>query len=182
MQPESDELLLEHIREGNRDALARLYERYKVRLYALCFRLLKNEAKAEDAVHDTFVKIWNGADAIEKSQSFRSWIFRVARNEAFMMMRQKKSVGDDALETLWDDDTPLGLLAEKDSKEIIQRCVDGLKVEYREVLLLREYEQLSYEQIAEITGATESSVKSRIFKARKALAKKLEPWFRERVK
>lgn len=182
MQPESDEQLLERIRDGSRDALARLYERYKGRLYAFCFRLLKNEAKAEDAVHDTFVKICNGAYAIENAQSFRPWIFRVARNEAFTMMRHKKSAGDDALEDLWDDNTPLSVLTEKDLQKIVQRCVDELKIEYREVLMLREYEQLSYEQIAMITGNTESSVKSRIFKARKALAKKLEPWFRERVK
>jgi RNA polymerase sigma-70 factor (ECF subfamily) len=80
-------------------------------------------------------------------------------------------------ETVWIEETPLTFAQENETKAIVRTCIDALKVEYREVLLLREYEGQSYEEIAAITGNTESSVKSRLFKARKALAEKLKPYF-----
>jgi RNA polymerase sigma-70 factor (ECF subfamily) len=83
-------------------------------------------------------------------------------------------------ETVWDEDNPLEELEEQETKNIIQHYLGLLRPHYRELLVLREYEQLSYAEIAAITGATESAVKSGLFKARKALAKKLEPFFRER--
>ncbi|MBI5473239.1 MAG: sigma-70 family RNA polymerase sigma factor [Ignavibacteriae bacterium] len=177
---QTDEQLLERIREGDRDALAALYMRYRKRLYVFCLRMLKTEAKAEDAVHDTFLKICNCAHAVENSESFQSWVFRIARNEALMAIRKKREQTDGASDDAWDDETPLSLLTKKNTSEILREMIDDLKAEYREVLLLREYEQFSYEQIAGITSSTESSVKSRLHKARLALAKRAAPFFRER--
>jgi RNA polymerase sigma-70 factor (ECF subfamily) len=82
-------------------------------------------------------------------------------------------------ETIWTDETPLSIVADGETATIITSCIDAMKLEYKEVLLLREYEQRSYEEIAMITGNTESSVKSRLFKARKALAEKLKPYFKD---
>ncbi|MBX2991660.1 MAG: RNA polymerase sigma factor [Bacteroidetes bacterium] len=182
MHPDSDEELLERIRRGERTALAHLYSRYKVHLFRFCLHLLKNEAQAEDAVHDTFVKICNGAHTVGNPGSFRGWIFQIARNEALMNLRQRKASSDDGLDDVWDEETPLTLLVDKDISGIVHQMMSRLRIEYREVLMLREYEQLSYTEIARITGATESAVKSRLFKARQALAKNLEPMMRERAK
>lgn len=181
MQPESDELLLERIRVGNRDALSHLYQRYHGRLFAFCYRLLKNTAHAEDAVQDTFVKICSSVHSLEKSKALRSWMFQIARNEALMKLRRNKESSNGGMDDVWDDNTPLTVLEHNDIIGIVERSVNNLKVEYREVLLLREYDQLSYAEIADITGATTSAVKSRIFKARKALAETLGPWFKERA-
>jgi RNA polymerase sigma-70 factor (ECF subfamily) len=181
LQPEPDEYLFERIRSGDREAIAQLYRRYKEGLYSYCYRLLKDTAQAEDAVHDTFIHVCNSVYYVKEPLALRSWLFRVARNEALMKLRGRRESTDGGMEELWDDNTPLTLLEEKDTAGIVGRCVEMLRIEYREVLVLREFEQMSYAEIAGIAGTTESSVKSRLFKARKALAGKLEPWFRERA-
>lgn len=108
-------------------------------------------------------------------------MFQIARNEALMKLRRNKESSNGGMDDVWDDNTPLTVLEHNDIIGIVERSVNNLKVEYREVLLLREYDQLSYAEIADITGATTSAVKSRIFKARKALAETLGPWFKERA-
>ena len=175
MHSESDEQLLQRICAGDAGAFARLYERYKGRLYAYCCRLLRNESWAEDAVQDTFLKIHAGVHGVNNPQSFPMWIFRIARNEALMMLREKKQTVEADGDAIWDNNTPLEVLTRKEDLELLRSLLDRLSVLYREVILLREIEQLSYAEIAELTGTTVSSVKSRIFKARKALGAKLKP-------
>jgi len=84
------------------------------------------------------------------------------------------------LDTVWNSETPDSILANHELRDAVRDALQCLKVEYREVLVLREYEGLSYAEIAEITETSISSVKSRIFKARKALACKLAPFLAER--
>jgi RNA polymerase sigma-70 factor (ECF subfamily) len=81
---------------------------------------------------------------------------------------------------VWEGDSPEDELLAKERKELIEIVLQRLHAPYREVIILREYERLSYEEIAGITGTTISSVKSRLFKARKALIEKLKPYFNER--
>jgi RNA polymerase sigma-70 factor (ECF subfamily) len=178
--PQSDEQLLLQLRKGNARAFELLYRRYRQPVYAFCLRLLGNEARAEDAAEETFLKMYNGIDSLTTPAAFRPWIFRIARNEALMMQRQRKHTVEANDDTVWNDETPLTLLTGKETTEIIQELLGKLKLEFREVLMLREQNQLSYAEIATATGLTESAVKSRIFKARKALASRLAPLFRER--
>lgn len=171
---ESDEQLLQRIRVGDAVAFGRLYDRYKGKLYGYCCRLLHNESWAEDAVHDTFLRIHAGVHSVNNPQSFPVWIFRIARNEALMMLREKKSTVEPDDTALWDNDTPLEVLARKEDLQLLQSLLDHLSVPYREVIVMREIEHFSYAEIADLTGTTVSSVKSRIFKARKALGARLE--------
>jgi RNA polymerase sigma-70 factor (ECF subfamily) len=80
---------------------------------------------------------------------------------------------------LWSEETPHEQVVRKELTELVELHLNQLKIEYREVLVLRQYDKLSYAEIAAITGVTVSSVESRLFKARKALAKKLAPFFKE---
>lgn len=180
MQHPTDEQLLERIRSGDAAAFPELYRRYSPRLYSYCFRLLRNGQNAEDAVQETLIKVHSGQHSVNDARSLRAWIFTIARNEVFGMLRQKKTVplGDD--EIVWENETPLEALLQSEEKEIVDRLVGELRPAYREVLLLREFENLSYDEIAAITLSTTSGVKSRLFKARKALVKKLRPLFQER--
>ena len=176
----SDERLVDRLRAGDRHALGLIYTRYKRGLYAFCIRLLVDDASAQDAVHETFLKLFKAAAGIEKGGALKTWLYRTARNESFQLLRRNGRRVEADAESLWINETPLSLLDDSDSAIVVRNVLHGLKAEYREVLLLREYEQLSYAQIADITSSTESSVKSRIFKARRALAAKLAPWFSER--
>lgn len=177
MQLPSDEQLVGLLQEGEERALAFLYEKYKTPVYQYCVRLLRDEQAAEDAAHDTFLKIRSGIHSLANPQSLRAWIFRIARNEVMQMLRKTRRNGSIDTEDVWEEETPFEKYEQVETQELVRQSLDRLKAEYREVLILREFEQFSYAEIAEVTGSTESSVKSRIFKARKALLKKLTPYF-----
>lgn len=175
----SDDWLVEQLRTGDRHALALIYDRYKGRLYAFCMRLLRDDAQAQDAVHETFLNLFRTAATLEHGGALKTWLYRTARNEGLQLLRRNGRRADTDPETLRAEDTPLSLLDAQDTATVVRKVLHHLKREYMEVLMLREFEDLSYAQIAEITLSTESAVKSRIFKARLALATRLAPWFAE---
>ena len=182
MNPKSDQQLLSLIQTGDKGAFAEIYRRYRRALYAFCVRLLGDTQSAEDAVHETFMKLSSGAVSIAEPAALKSWLFSVARNEAFMALRHRPGAGNDDADSVWADETPLSLAEKEDVRSFVQAALSCLKMEYREVILLREFEGLSYGEIASVTGDSASSVKSRLFKARRALAGKLAGvWNEERV-
>ena len=182
MQSLSDEQLLEQLRLGSPSAFGQLYQRYKHRVYAYCYRLVRDAQSAEDAMQETFLKIHHNLHLLQKPEMFRPWLFSIARNEAYTHLRRTRHVEDieNQEEIVWEENNPLEAVIERDTKDIIQHYLGLLKPHYRELLILCEYEQLSYMEIARITGLTKSAVKSGLFKARKALGKKLEPILNER--
>ena len=180
--PDTDAELLVRLKTGDAMAFTALYDRYKQPLFAFCLRMLHDQARAEDVVHDTFLKVFRESHTLLNLESFRSWLFRIARNETLMLIRRNRESEPLDTDGIWEEETPLSVLEKAEERVIVQTLLNTLKKEYREVLHLREYQQLSYAEIARITGTTESSVKSRIFKARQALAQKLNPWFQERTR
>ena len=156
-----------------------VYQSYAAGVFAYCLKILADRQLAEDVVQETFLKVQQHAKSIQRNESFRSWIFRIARNEALMQLRKRRLDGQLEDESVWSEDTPHQQLIALERSEIVNSLLDNLKHEYREVLVLLVYESMSYAEIAAITGATESSVKSRIFRARKAMLEKLEPYVKE---
>ncbi len=181
MKTRSDQELLPLIQSGDRGAFAELYTRYRRALYAFCVRLLADTQAAEDAVHETFMKLSAGSVSIAQPAAVKSWLYAVARNEALMFLRRQRDGGTGDAGSVWTDETPLSLAEKEDVRSCVQEALGCLKFEYREVLLLREFDGLSYTEIAAITGDSMSSVKSRLFKARRALAERLSGvWNEER--
>jgi RNA polymerase sigma-70 factor (ECF subfamily) len=174
---QTDSELIQLLRQGDRQAFADVYERHKSAIYRYCCRMLIDSDAAEDATHDTFLKMYENMGQLHHAESFVSWLFHIARNEVLMYIRRNKRNGTHSDETVWDETTPHELMVSTETTEIVRRMLQNLKSEYREVLLLREYEQLSYAEIAAITGDSESSVKSRLCKARKALTKRLKEYY-----
>lgn len=163
-------------RDGDERAFAALFERFRRPLYVFALRMLGDADAARDLVQDVFVRVWERRAQLDRPESFRSWLFAVARNRCLSLLRRDR--GQVAL-----DDAPdeaLAIAAAVDGPErdqdlaLLRRALAGLKVEYREVLVLREYQELSYAEIAQVTESTESAVKSRLFKARRALAVTLD--------
>jgi RNA polymerase sigma-70 factor (ECF subfamily) len=177
LESRTEDELVQGVRRGDAEAFEELYHRYKRHIFTFCLKLTGDRSLAEDATHDAFLKMYHNVGTLTDTGSFRSWLFTVARNEVFKILRRHHRNGTVDAESVWTDETPLTFTQTNDTTAIVTACMDSLKVEYREVLLLREYEQHTYEEIAAITGSTESSVKSRLFKARKALAEKLKPYF-----
>ena len=175
-----DEELLERINRNDSRAFEGLYETYAPRLFVYCLRLLRDRQSAEDVVQETLMKVHTKAHAVLHGTSFRSWIFTIARNEAYGLLRKKKTIVLEDDDQVWNNDTPLELLLRAEESEIVQHLLEELKPEYREILVLREYEDFSYGEIAVITSSTIAAVKSRLFKARKAMTIKLKPLYETR--
>jgi len=176
----SDEDLLTRIRSGSDQAFTELYNKYRRRLLAYCYRLLQDPITAEDVVQIAFQRAFESLSSLDKPELFFYWLFSIARNEVYGRIRKTRRNGTPISieeEDIWADETPHDQAVRKETSEIVQLLLSQLKVEYREVLVLRQYDKLSYAEIAAITGDTVSSVESRLFKARKALAKKLAPYF-----
>jgi RNA polymerase sigma-70 factor (ECF subfamily) len=182
VQALTDEQLVERIRIDETRAFAQLYHQYKHRVYAYCYRLLRHPQNAEDAAQETFLKVHRSLHQLKHPESLPTWIFSIARNEAFTVLRRVKPAEDleRAEEEVWEEESPLDRIVERERAAVVQHCLSLLKPVYRELLILREYEYLSYAEIARVTGSSESAVKSALFKARKAIGKKLETMLNER--
>ncbi len=177
----TDGEILGRFSSGDTAAFAGLYRKYYRRVFAYCHRLVGNRESAEDIVQSVFAKAMESAAALKKPESFSFWLFTIARNEVYATFRAAKKVGTAELDDeVWDSDSPLERVVQNETSELVEEAFSRLKPEYREVLVLRHFEKLSYVEIASLTGATVSSVESRLFKARKALIKVLEPVVRER--
>jgi RNA polymerase sigma-70 factor (ECF subfamily) len=176
----TDDQLIVDLRTGNPDAFGELYRRYRHPLFAFCVRMVGDRGRAGDLLHDVFLTLYHSALTIREPGALRIWLFRVARNKVLMSARENKESVTQDVDLAPDQDTPHTLLESAEQGELLSRALSSLKAEYREVLLLREEEGLSYAEIASVTGDSESSVKSRLFKARRALAALLVPRLGER--
>ncbi|MBF8295934.1 MAG: hypothetical protein HW389_2479 [Bacteroidetes bacterium] len=178
-----DRELLSQIRAGNEQAFTDLYNKYRRRLLAYCYRLLQDRVTAEDVVQVSFQKAYESLSTLDKPELFFYWLFSIARNEVYGHIRKLRKNGTprsiEEEDDLWTEETPHEQVVRKELTELVELHLNQLKIEYREVLVLRQYDKLSYAEIAAITGVTVSSVESRLFKARRALAKKLAPFFKE---
>jgi RNA polymerase sigma-70 factor (ECF subfamily) len=167
----TDAELVAAFRDGDDGALAVLYDRYKRALFVYGTRMLGDGDAARDLVQDVFLKVFGNRERMERPERFRSWLFTVARNHCISQMRRNRRAT--SLEHAPDrafavEPEPSRIEAEQDAL-LVRAALAAIKEEYREVLVLREYERLSYAEIAEITGTTEEGVRSRLFKARRAI-------------
>jgi RNA polymerase sigma-70 factor (ECF subfamily) len=166
------------VNAGETAAFGELYRKYHARLLGYCARLLKDREKAEEVVQAAFVKALESLGSLERPELFSSWLFTIARNGVYGHFRAARQ--DGAADDVWDTDTPYERAVAGETSALVEQGLGRLKPEYREVLVLRHFERMSYREIAAVTGTTVSSVESRLFKARKALLKYLEPYVRER--
>ncbi len=178
MNQPTDDLLIARLNDGDQKAFGELYARYRPRVYRFALKLLKDSDQAEDCTQEAFLKAQKGIAGLRAAPSLKAWLFSIMRNEVFEHFRKTRRNGQLGDEDVWSGKSPHDEVVSVEATEIVQQTIARLKDEYREVLVLREYEQMSYAEIAEVTGNTESSVKSRLFKARKALVKQLKPYFR----
>jgi RNA polymerase sigma-70 factor, ECF subfamily len=137
-------------------------------------KLLRDDAAAQDVVQQTFIVVIEKIGSLRLDVTFRQWLFTIARNESLMVLRRRRLVPMDALEeaghSVFDADTPETVFEKQETIGLVHEAVDRLTPMYREIILLRVTEQLSYEEIAAITETTVSAVKSKLHKARIALA------------
>ena len=171
-----DRALIEAFQAGDEFAFVALYNRYKGPVFAYCAKMLLDRAAAEDTLQETFVRVYENRERLARPGSFKAWLFTIARNQCLNQLRRsgrQEPLPDQPLPS--DAETPFSHLMKSEQVDLVNEYLGRLSPEYREVIVLREYQNLSYEEIAAVTRNTVSSVKSRLFKARRKLGTLLRP-------
>lgn len=163
----------------SREAFTKIYLRYRERVYAYALRILSNEQDAEDLFQEVFYRVYTRAERFTEEKSLGGWIFTIAHNLCLNKVRDRKPQ-----ENL--DDFVLPVQAPADSgedwREVIARAMSLLPLEYREVIILREYEGMNYAEMTEILHTTIPSLKSRLYRAKGRLRELLAPYYKENYK
>jgi len=176
MQTASDEVLIGRIADGERLAMQVLFARHHVRVYRFVLRLVRNEAVAEDLVSDVFLDVWRQAGKFEGRSAASTWILSIARFKALSALRRKgeQELDEATAETIVDEaDDPQATMEKKDKSEILRKTIASLSAEHREIIDLVYYHEKSVEEVAQIVGIPEATVKTRMFYARKRLGELL---------
>ncbi len=172
-----DKALIEAFQAGDEFAFVSLYNRYKGPVYAFCVKMLLDRSLAQDVMQETFLRLYENRERLMKTSSFKAWLFTIARNQCLNQLRRMPRhvpLDETTARGLALTDAPLHRMEKSEQIEMVSRFLAQLKPDYREVIVLREYQNLSYEEIAAVTRSTLSAVKSRLFKARRKLASFLE--------
>ena len=154
-----------------------LFARHHVRVYRFVLRLVRNESTAEDLISEVFLDVWRQAAKFEGRAAVSTWLLAIARFKALSALRRRSEaeLDDEAAEAIEDtSDTPEITLQKKDKSEAIKSCLTSLSPEHREIIDLVYYHEKSVEEVAEIVGIPEATVKTRMFYARKKLAELLK--------
>jgi RNA polymerase sigma-70 factor (ECF subfamily) len=176
-QSTSDEMLLERIAVGDRTAMHILYSRHNVRIYRFALRTVRDTTTAEDVVSQVFLDVWRTAEQFEGRSQVSTWLLSIARFKALTALRQRRHVDidqDDVREIADSSDTPEVLMDRSRTSVILRACIGKLSPAHREIVNLVYYHEKSVEEAGEIIGIPQSTVKTRMFYARKQLAELLK--------
>jgi len=165
---------------GEDHSFAALYEAYRRPLYRYCLSFARETELAEDVTQEAFIRLHRDLGTLRHGNSVRCWLFTVARNDMLGAIRKRKFQVPMEDHDAADEDTPATIVEREESADLVRRMMNELVEEYREVLVLREFDEFSYAEIAAITSSSMAAIKSRLFHARRALAERLRPWFEER--
>ena len=183
MTDEQIRVLIDKVQAGDTDAFEPLVSAYEQVLYNLCYKMLGDREDAQDAVQETFIKIFRSLNDYRGDSRFSTWIYRIAANTCNDFLRRKNRVqvvsfyeqkeeGEKTELQLPDEgNTPEELLERKLTRESVIQGLQTLPEDQRTILLLREIQGLSYEEIAEILKLDGGTVRSRIHRARKKLCR-----------
>lgn len=176
---QQDIILVQKCIQGDARAFNELMNRYKRQVYSLILRIVHNPADAEDLAQDTFIKAYRNLAAFDPQYPLLTWLFKIAHNTSIDHLRSCKG----STVTIDDEENPIELedtapsLEEKMEREsekaLIERMVATVPDPYREVLVLRHQQELSYEEIAEVMQIPVGTVKVRLFRGREILKNKL---------
>jgi RNA polymerase sigma-70 factor (ECF subfamily) len=185
---EADQVLVEQVQRGDKRAFELLVAKYQRKIFRLLSRLIRDAAEIEDVAQEAFIKAYRALPNFRGESAFYTWLYRIAINTAknHLVAQGRRAPTtteteideaenfDDA-DQLRDVNTPDSMLLSKQVGEAVNRAIENLPEDLRTAIVLRELEGLSYEEIAETMNCPIGTVRSRIFRAREAIAEELRP-------
>jgi RNA polymerase sigma-70 factor, ECF subfamily len=184
---DTDQQLVERVQAGDKAAFNLLVLKYQHRVLKLVSRFVSDAAEAEDVAQEAFLKAYRALASFRGDSAFYTWLYRIAINtakNALVSSRRRPVDFDldlqdpeqyDRHAKLKEADTPEGVLLTEEIRTVVERAMEQLPEDLRTAIVLRELEGLSYEEIAEAMDCPVGTVRSRIFRAREAIDKKLKP-------
>jgi RNA polymerase sigma-70 factor (ECF subfamily) len=185
---EADLVLVERVQSGDQEAFGLLVSKYQRKLLRLVMRFVRDSAEAEDVTQEAFIKAYRALPGFRGESAFYTWLYRIGVNTAknWLVARGRRmptvseiatddttDISDGGL--LRDEATPEQIMMSKQIGETVNAAMDALPEDLRTAIALREIEGLSYEEIAQVMDCPIGTVRSRIFRAREAIAVKLRP-------
>jgi RNA polymerase sigma-70 factor (ECF subfamily) len=174
---------MDAVKQGDMDAFERLVETHQAKIIGTAAKMLGDAGDAEDIAQQVFVRVWNSADRYEPTARFTTWLFKITRNLTFNELRRRKRHPVSSLESelgsrvlqLQDPQSKLAsaVLIEQEVQTAIQAAIDGLPEVQRMAVVLRRYQDVSYEEIGKILDLSVPAVKSVLFRARTQLRERL---------
>ena len=187
----ADALLVERAKRGETRAFEMLVVKYQRRVQRLIARMVRDAALVEDVAQETFIRAYRALPQFRGDSAFYTWLYRIAINtakKALVGLRRDPLVNESSLVSpedgeepsrveneLSDGETPEAVLASKEIAATVNAAIDALSEDLRQAIVLREIEGLSYEEIADVMNCPIGTVRSRIFRAREAIATRLRP-------
>jgi|SRR5437868_2680545 len=187
IQDDNDQQLVQRVQKGDKAAFDLLVRKYQHRVLKLVSRFVNDAAEAEDVAQEAFLKAYRALPAFRGDSAFYTWLYRIAINTAknALVSNRRRPVDFDLdlqdpdqyerQAKLKDSDTPEGVLLTDEIRLVVEKALEQLPEDLRTAIVLRELEGLSYEEIAEAMDCPVGTVRSRIFRAREAIDKKLKP-------
>ena len=177
--------VLARARQGDSEAFRTLVERHSRRAFQLAYRITGNEQDAEDVVQESFIRAYRQLGRFEARAHFGTWLHRIVVNEALMRLRTRRRKPETSIDDLlpsyledghhaeqfpdWSERAD-DLIEKEQARRTVRACIDQLPDNYREVLMLRDIEELSTEDAARLLSMTPTAVKVRLHRARQALS------------
>ena len=185
---EIDRQLVERAQRGDKQAFSLLVEKYQRKLARLLSRFIRDPAEVEDVTQEAFIKAYRALPAFRGDSAFYTWLYRIGINTAknYLMalgrraptsteVEAEEAEGFEEGEQLRDINTPESLLLSREIAETVNATIEKLPEELRKAIQMREIEGMSYEDIAQAMDCPIGTVRSRIFRAREAIAEQLRP-------
>jgi RNA polymerase sigma-70 factor (ECF subfamily) len=182
---------MEQVKKGDTEAFRLLIEAHQYRVVGTIAKMLGDEMDAEDLAQQVFIRVWRSAPRYEPTAKFTTWLFKITRNLVFNELRRRRRHGAQSLDTDPDDEhlpiqaadqsskAPDTAMLDAEMQEAIQAAIDQLPEMQRMAIILRRYDEFSYEEIAEILNLSVPAVKSVLFRARTELREKLRQYLQE---
>ena len=169
-------------------AFGELVTRYESKVYSLAMKMLRNPEDAEDVLQETFLRAYRGIKSFQGNSTFSTWIYRITANSALMRLR-KKQLPMVSIEDSEDREAPISIadwapgpveqLLNKETQKVMEEAIEALPAEFRQVFILRDVEEMSNSEVAEVLDLSVAAVKSRLHRARLKVRNRLAQYFTE---
>jgi len=188
---EEDSVLLARVREGDREAFGELVSKHKTAVFSAIYSIIGNTQETEDIAQEVFINAYTTAGSFKGKSSFSTWLYRITVNKCMDYLRKRKRKEHYEVELDKEEGLKLKGLAmnsadsgyqnteRQELQEIIQKVLNSLPEKYRVILVLREIEELSYQEIARVMKVSVNKVKVLLFRARQKMKEKLLPVYQE---